>query len=47
MEGGEEGVEGGGRGVMGRSGGITQLKVHTAHSLQVFYCKCVWKCGCV
>ena len=30
--------------MMGRSGGITLLKVHTAHSLQVFYCKCVWKC---
>ena len=31
----------------GEEGGITLLKVHTAHSLQVFYCKCVWKCGCV
>ena len=30
--------------MMGRSGGITLLKVHTAHNLQVLYCKCVWKC---
>ena len=31
----------------GEEGDITLLKVHTAQSLQVFYCKCVWKCGCV
>ena len=42
-----EGGGGSGGRMMGRSGGITLLKVHTAHSLQVFYCKCVWKCGCV